>query len=100
MKLILKEFPFLKDTRVINLFSIYKSCNYFIVAFYLYQSLLTSSYLSLMNASPEDTMGKNWEEKRGKILELAKMENKPSITILLQLANTENIPEGKIVHFD
>ena len=40
-------------------------------------------------------LGVNWERVRGKILELAKLESKPVMTSLLQLADSD-ISDGKI----
>ena len=48
-----------------------------------------------MESSPEDTLGVNWERTRGKILELAKLENKPMMSSLLQLADKEEISGGE-----
>ena len=48
-----------------------------------------------MESPPDDVLGVNWEQVRGKILELAKLESKPVMTSLLQLADSD-ISDGKI----
>lgn len=50
--------------------------------------------VALLDGTLEDVFGVNWEKERCKIIELAKLENKPKMQSLLQFAMDESVSAG------
>ncbi len=53
--------------------------------------------LTMIDDSPLDMLGLNWEKRRGKIIEKSKIEHKPAMTSLLKLVEKEGISEGIVI---